>query len=1178
MRQEKGGELPTLRNPNGDGLNCVGVVETTVLMADQHLHLRAYVVSDLTIELLVGGDFLRAHEAVLSYADLSVSYHGIKAEVYQEPQAEWRAYTKSDQAAVITAEDVRLRSDLVMVIRALTTVETTGIRSAKSWEFVPLEGLTIESGVIMPQAVVTVDKDGMVPVRVRLAGGPDMVLAKGTVLGTLKTVRGCDIRTISKEDDATTTPVPQVHLPPREADEEKFKTLLERTLAGLPQEVDATMKAGLVRVLTKHKATLCAKTLGETTVTTFDMVLNPGGPVQHRDRRWSHEELTIMKEQIETLRKTGMIEPSDSDWASRLVMVTKKDGSIRVCVDFREVNKLTKKDAYPAPQIEQTLDQLRDAKWFTSLDAEKGYYQVRMTDKAKEVAAFRSPFGLFQFTRMPFGLTNAPAVFQRLMDKVLHGLSWKCCMVYLDDVIIYSKTWDEHLEHLDLVLQRIGDANLTLNFKKCEFAQAALKFLGHVVSKEGIKPDPARATAIQGIKRPTSTTAVRSFLGMTGQFRKFIRGYADLARPLNAVGADASKPCWRAGTAWGHEQQAAFDALKEAIAKDVILAHPDFNKPFLLVTDASDRGVGAMLAQLDDAQKERPIAFASAELKPAQRNYSATHKEGLAVVWAVEHFKPYIHGMHTVVVTDHSALTWILSNKEPSQRMARWTMTLMEYDLTIVHRKGKYNAVADALSRLPSSLTSTVIDAPTEDTMTPLLVCMTRRGRTKRGAGQATTKTYDYQDNAVAKLDSRELDQWKRAQKDDLLCSQVLKYLRDGQWPDGDTDQGWIWSHGHEFVVQQGIVCRVILVKEGRRTSATTKIVVPKAEVTKLVMDSHTAIAEGGHQSTPRIYAKLAQHFWWPRMYSDVRDLVVSCETCQVTGKAPIQQATIGGSLVGTTPFEVVAMDLMAMPESWAGNKYLMVVEDYLSNFVVVAPIPDKNAATVAEVFLKQVILVYGPPAVIHSDRGLEFKNKVMAELCDLINAKKIFTTPYHPQADGKVERFNRTIQRILACYVGSEQRNWDILLPYVLYAYNTTTSRKHGRSPFNIVYGRDPKSPLILKLLEGNTTLPKDPTRQWLSHVTRHRDFIEEVVVAMDQEARERSHAYANRSRREPPVYKPGTLILVKNHAKLMVGAKPKLQKQFRGPYIVLKMVSPVTVMFRPVASAAVADTIHVG
>ena len=200
-----------------------------------------------------------------------------------------------------------------------------------------------------------------------------------------------------------------------------------------------------------------------------------------------------------------------------------------------------------------------------------------------------------------------------------------------------------------------------------------------------------------------------------------------------------------------------------------------------------------------------------------------------------------------------------------------------------------------------------------------------------------------------------------------------------------------------------------------------------------------------------------------------------------------------------------------------------------------------------------------------------------MAELCECINAKKSFTTPYHPQADGKVERFNRTIQRLLACYVDRGQRNWDIILPYVLYAYNTTTGRKHGRSPFNILYGRDPKSPFLLKLLGGSSQVPQNPTQQWLRHVDRHRDFIKEVVTAMDQEAREQSHAYANQSRRDKQLYKPGTLIWVKNHIKLVVGAKPKLQRQFRGPYIVLKMAGPVTVMFRPIASAATADTIHI-
>jgi hypothetical protein len=737
-----------------------------------------------------------------------------------------------------------------------------------------------------------------------------------------------------------------------------------------------------------------------------------------------------MKEQVDGLKKSGMIESSSSPWASRLVMVTEKDGSIRVCVDFREVKELCQRDAYPAPQIEQTLDQLRSAKWFTSLDAEKGYHQVQMTDR-----------------------TIAREVTQTLDQP-------------------RSAKW----------------------------------------------------------------------------FTKL----------------DAEK---------GYYQVKMTD---RAIAREVTLNHPDFAKPFLLVTDASDRGVGAMLAQLDEFQRERPIAFASGELRQAQKNYSATHKEGLAVVWAVEHFKPYIHGMPTVVVTDHSALTWILTNKEPSQRLARWTMTLMEYDLHIIHRKGKYNAIADALSRLPTEHPPNLIDLTTEDTLTPISIFAARKRRRRTRQGPASEEREEPEVVAET-MDREELEGWRQAQKEDKLCSQVIKYLGEGLLPEKDSDQGWVRSHGHEFVIQQGLVCKVVMTRTGRFTTASTKIVVPAPEVTKLVMSHHETIGEGAHQGTRRTYIRLAQHYWWPRMFSDIRDTVVACEVCQITGKGASGQATIGGSLVGSSPFEVVAMDLMAMPVSWSGNKYLMVVEDYLSNYVIVAPLADKTAETIAEVFLKQVVLVYGPPAVVHSDRGSEFRNKVMTELCTMIEAKKIFTTPYHPQADGKVERFNRTIQRMLACYVSADQKNWDVILPYILYAYNTTTSRKHGRSPFNIIYGRDPKNPFILNLLEGSTTLPKDPSSHWLRHAEEHSEFIKEVVSKMDQEAREDSHEYTNLSRKAPPIYKPGTLILIKSFMKQMDGAKPKLQKKYRGPFVVLKMTSPVTVWFRPVAGQAEADSAHV-
>jgi hypothetical protein len=259
---------------------------------------------------------------------------------------------------------------------------------------------------------------------------------------------------------------------------------------------------------------------------------------------------------------------------------------------------------------------------------------------------------------------NAGATFQRMMEIVLRDVVWKCCMVNVDDVVVYSATWQEHLQHIDQVLTAWSDANLTVNFKKCEFAQLTLFFLGYVVSKNGIHPNPEKIAAIKDFELPKSESDLRSFLGATGQFRKFIKGYGIIARPLTKLLTDEATPAWKNGTAWKDEHTSAFEALKDAVTSDLVLKHPDFTKPFLLVCDASDHGAGAMLAQLDDQHREQPVGFASCEFDKCQKKYTTTQKEGLAVVWAAGHFRAYIHGVPTVVVTDHSALTWIFTTKE----------------------------------------------------------------------------------------------------------------------------------------------------------------------------------------------------------------------------------------------------------------------------------------------------------------------------------------------------------------------------------------------------------------------------------------------------------------------------------------------------------------------------------
>lgn len=342
-------------------------------------------------------------------------------------------------------------------------------------------------------------------------------------------------------------------------------------------------------------------------------------------------------------------------------------------------------------------------------------------------------------------------------------------MVFVDDVVVYSRSWEEHLRDVDLVLSKFKEFGITLNLKKCMLALNQLPFLGHIISPEGIRPDPAKVEAVKKFLQPANVAELRSLLGMAGQLRKFVKDYALIVRPLNAMLATSKTPAWKAGTAWTQIEVEAFEKLKEAISSDAILVHPDFEQPFMLWCDASSYGAGAVLTQDKDGTP-KPIAYASCVFNKSQQNYSTTQREGLAVVWAVAHFRPYIHGSPTIVVTDHSALTWILSLKEPSARLARWTMALMDYDLTFIHRPGKGNAIADALSRLRGRETG-VDPEVVAQSIDPVVVNSVRSTNSLK----ARLKTHGMND-----IDT---NTWTKAQRTDPTWSSMIKFLEDDELP-----------------------------------------------------------------------------------------------------------------------------------------------------------------------------------------------------------------------------------------------------------------------------------------------------------------------------------------------------------------------------------------------------------
>ena len=416
----------------------------------------------------------------------------------------------------------------------------------------------------------------------------------------------------------------------------------------------------------------------------------------------------VVEKHIHDMLQQGVIRPSMSPWASPIVLVQKKDGSIRFCVDWRKLNSLTKKDTYPLPKIVDILDSLGGAVYFSTMDLQSGYWQIAVEDRDIEKTAFTTFAGLYEFTKMGFGLCNAPATFQRLMEIALAGLQWSTCLVYLDDILVFSKSFEEHLQCLAKVFNRLMEAGLKLKAKKCAFARKEVPFLGHIVSKEGLHVDPSKVETVMNYEPPKNLTEVWRFLGMTGYYRRFIPEFAKTATPLfNLLKKDESFE-------WNEKCQDAFDELKSKLVQAPLLIYPDPTQPYILQCDACKNGIGAVLSQLKEG-KEHPIAYAAKSLHKHERNYSATQLEAYAVIWSVKHFRPYLYGSHFTVITDHSALRWLLDQKNtPNGQIARWRLELQGYDMEVKHRPQRENAPADALSRLSTfeptvSIISTIL-------------------------------------------------------------------------------------------------------------------------------------------------------------------------------------------------------------------------------------------------------------------------------------------------------------------------------------------------------------------------------------------------------------------------------------------------------------------------------------
>lgn len=832
--------------------------------------------------------------------------------------------------------------------------------------------------------------------------------------------------------------------------------------------------------------------------------------------RLSFAEQEELQKQISQLLEKGFIRPSKSPFGAPVMFVKKKDGSFRMVIDYRRLNDITIRNNYPLPLIDELLDQLRGSHYFSSLDMVSGYWQQKVAEKDVEKTAFTTKLGHFEFLVLPFGLKNAPSAFMKMVNDILQPYLGKFVLAYLDDILIFSKTKEEHLRHLRLILDLFRKHRLYAKPKKCEFMKTEINFLGHRVSPRGISTVPNKVKTIQDWQSPSNVPQLRSFLGLATYYQRFVQNFSDIASPLTNL-LKKNIPY-----SWGEEEQKAFDTLKKALTTAPVLRLPDPTQPFILHTDASNYAIGAVISQ-EDQEGERPIAFTSRKLLPAETRYPVHEKELLAIIHALRHWRHYLFGSKIKIFTDHHSIKYFKTQPTLSQRQARWLETLEEFDLEIIYKPGKTNVVADALSRYNLETEELLSTEIVEDLL-------------------AEIKTSYKTDAKAVEI----IDQIKQGTlvKNFRLKDDLLYYISDHREllyiPDNDTIKRILFRECHDSVLS-------------------------------------------GHFGFEKTLDLIQRSFFWPKMRQEVQEYTQSCLLCQKNKSSNQAPAGLLHPLeIPTKPWDHVSMDLIVqLPLTKAGFDAILVQVDKLTKMVHFSPTKtNATAPDLAKIFFKDVVRLHGLPQVIISDRDARFTSNFWRTLYTLLDTRLAMSTAFHPQTDGQTERTNRTLEQMLRFFVNYKQDNWDDLLPALEFAVNNTTQSSTKNSPFYLNYGFDPRTPHSL-LHPGISPVPavNDYLTEISSAISLAKDNLKR---AQDHQAK-----YANTHRRELDFQEGEEVLLsTANFIQEAMKFRPskKLTEKFIGPYKIIKMISPVaakldlppTMKIHPVFHVSLLKKIH--
>lgn len=920
-----------------------------------------------------------------------------------------------------------------------------------------------------------------------------------------------------------------------------------------------------------------------------EIITNDAKPIVSKSYRYPQIHKNEVKSQIKTMLEQNIIEESTSPWSSPVWVVPKKaDASgkqkYRLVIDYRKLNEVTVGDKYPLPNIADLLDQLGKCSYFSTIDLASGFHQIEVNKPDIPKTAFSVENGHYQFLRMPFGLRNSPSTFQRVMDHIMSGIQNERCLVYMDDIIVYSSTLDEHFKRLTEVFSRLLKSNLKIQPDKCEFLRKEVSYLGHLITDKGVKPNPDKVRCIEKFPQPQNQKDIKSFLGLTGYYRRFIPNYSKLTKPMTKL---LQK---NATFHFDEECIQAFNTCKQLLVTAPILQYPNFEEEFILTTDASNFAIAGVLSQ-GSPNNDLPIAYASRTLNGAETRYSVIEKELLAIVWAVKHFRPYLFGRKFKLITDHRPLTWLLSVKDPGSRLLRWRLKLEEYEYTIQYKPGKINSNADALSRIKINHLDTISSSPTVDskTLETEYNSFTEKLKTRSLIDHSKIKhsnehLLERRHKHIILFLSKNLSQFptkyqEQVFKDltvelelpitsDIIIKSSASQRNKNYYFFFPTDLSIehnesltknlffiIYANQNDFkenvnyYIQtidknnylEELLSYIFADKNITFTICSDNISTPDPELRQNIISEYHDSKKHIHRGINETIRRIKEKYDWPNLSRDVEIYIKSCDICS---QCKVNRKNTDAPLVITEtpskPFERINIDLVEIPNS----PNLMTILDEFSKFAQAYVIKNKTAKEVANK-LVHFFQHFGTPMRIHCDHGLEFNNSIIKDLAKLYDFRLTFSSVAHPQSNGAIERFHATLLDALRAYrLENPSASISEVIPHILLTYNNSKSSSTGFTPHELLFGHTSSRPPELILNE------QELISKYVRDLTNKTSFLYEQAKSNMQIAKEKAKIRFDKHVNKQTEYKEGQLVWLRDS---QIGHK--LKPKYTGPFKIIQI-----------------------